>query len=212
MNKRILIVYYSYTQQTRLLLKRYIDGLEEGGVAVSVERLEPIDPYEIPFRSTFRLLLAMVQTFFRHRDPVQPLADHCFGDWQWVILAGPTWSYQPSGPILALFDSDDRRVFRGQRVQPLISCRSYWRFHSWSLRRLLQGCGAAEVAPPLVFCHPIAEPWRFIGLLLQLRGKMVRREKSWFRRYYPAYGHSRAQLDEAYRHGRALADSLQGTD
>jgi hypothetical protein len=208
--KRVLIVYYSYTQQTRLLLKRFREGLEQAGVVVTVERLEPLAPFEIPFRSNFRLLTVMVRTFFRQRSPVQPVAPGCYGDWDRIVIAGPTWSYQPSGPILAFLDREGKGIFAGQRVLPLISCRSYWRVHYWSLRRRLRQFGA-EIDPPLVFCHPIREPWRVIGLLLQLRGKMVRRGESWFRRFYPAYGHSPAQIEEAYRKGRELAAELTAT-
>jgi hypothetical protein len=206
-SKRVLIVYYSYTQQTRLLLKKFSEGLANADISVTLQRLEPVSPYEFPFRSNLRLLWAMTVTFFRRRMTVKPLAEACFTDWDRIIVAGPTWSFQPSGPVLAFLDQYALRLFPGRRVLPLISCRSYWRWHLFSLRRALQRCGA-QVDPPLVFCHPIREPWRVIGLVLQLRGKMVRRENSWFRRHYPGYGHSREQLDQAFARGRQLADEL----
>ncbi|MEE4134887.1 MAG: hypothetical protein V2I32_02325 [Desulforhopalus sp.] len=206
-SKRVLIVYYSYTQQTRLLLKKFSEGLATADISVTLQRLEPVSPYEFPFRSNLRLLWAMTVTFFRRRMAVKPPAEACFTDWDRIIVAGPTWSFQPSGPVLAFFDLYGSRLFAGRRVLPVISCRSYWRWHLFSLRRALQRCGA-QVDPPLVFCHPIREPWRVIGLVLQLRGKMVRRENSWFRRHYPGYGHSREQLDEAFARGQQLADEL----
>ena len=63
--KRVLIVYYSYTQQTKMQLKKFILGLENAGIEVSQERLEPIFPYEFPFRTNMRLALAMFLTFFQ---------------------------------------------------------------------------------------------------------------------------------------------------
>lgn len=201
-------MYYSYTQQTRLLLKKFSEGLATADISVTLQRLEPVIPYEFPFRSNIRLLWAMTVTFFRRRMAVKELAEECFTDWDQIIVAGPTWSYQPSGPILAFLDQHGPRLFPGRRVLPLISCRSYWRWHLFSLRRALHRCGVARVDPPLVFCHPIREPWRVIGLVLQLRGKMVRRDNSWFRRHYPGYGHSREQLDEAFARGRQLGKEL----
>ena len=61
---------------------------------------------------------------------------------------------------------------------------------------------------PIVFLHPTKEPWRFIGLVLQLRGKMVRKENSWFRKHYPGYGHNKEQGEEAMEKGKQVAKVL----
>jgi len=205
--KRVLIIYYSFTQQTKLQLKQLVAGLESCGIEVTQERLEPISPYDFPFRSGFRLALAMVETFFRKRMKIMPISPRCMGEWDSIILAGPTWSYHPSGPILDFLDRYGREVCAGRKVIPFISCRSYWRWHYRTLKTYLLGCGAI-VEKPIVFIHPIREPWRLIGLVLQLRGKMIRREKSWFRKHYPGYGHNKEQGAEALQQGRQLAEKL----
>ncbi|MDK9706709.1 MAG: hypothetical protein OEL83_06620 [Desulforhopalus sp.] len=207
--KRILIIYYSYTQQTKILLKKFIAGLESTGVTVSQERLEPVNPYEFPFRSNIRLAIAMVTTFFLKRMPIRPVTKECFGNWDCIILAGPTWSYHPCGPMLDFLDRYGQEVCQGKRVVPFISCRSYWQLHFWNVQRRLKACGA-KVAEPIVFMHPGKEPWRFIGLLLQLRGKVVGRENSWFRRHYSGYGHSKQQGLEAMAKGKDLGEKLIG--
>ncbi|MGW8194458.1 MAG: hypothetical protein ACWGOX_09360 [Desulforhopalus sp.] len=206
-NCRILIVYYSFTQQTRTLLKRFVAGLESEGVKVTLERLEPLQSFEFPFRTNFRLASAMVSTFFRRRMKIGPISDRCYGRYDSVVLAGPTWSYHPSGPVLDFLDRFGDQVCRGQVVVPFISCRSYWRLHYWEIRQQLQRCGA-KVDKPIVFVHPTKEPWRFIGLVLQLRGKMVRKADSWFRAHYPGYGHSREQGREAEERGIQFAKKL----
>lgn len=205
--KRVLIVYYSYTQQTKMQLKKFILGLENAGIEVSQERLEPIVPYEFPFRTNMRLALAMFLTFFQRRMAIRPVSQRCLQAWDCIIVAGPTWSYHPSGPILDFLDRHGKEVCGGHIVIPFISCRSYWRLHYWTLKRRLGACGS-KVQKPIVFMHPQAEPWRFIGLLLQLRGKMMRRENSWFRKRYPSYGHSKEQGGEAAEEGRILAEKL----
>lgn len=205
--KRVLIIFYSFTQQTRLLLKKFIEGLESDGIAVTLERLEPVAPYSFPFKTNFSLALAMVMTFFRRRMEIRPVSESCFEEWDCIVLAGPTWSYHPSGPMLDFLDRYGRRVCAGKEVIPFISCRSYWRLHYWTVMRRLQRYGA-KPAEPLVFVHPIREPWRIIGLILQLRGKMVRKEKSWFRKHYPGYGHSKEQGEAALQAGRKLARQL----
>lgn len=205
----MLIVFYSFTQQTRLLIKQFVEGLGEQGIEVTLERLVPVAPYAFPFKTNFRLAKAMVESFFRCRMTIQPVNDLCFDHWDCIILAGPTWSYHPSGPMLDFLDRYGKQVCHGKTVIPFISCRSYWRLHYWTVKHRLQRQGAMPT-PPIVFMHPIKEPWRFIGLVLQLRGKMVRKENSWFRKQYPAYGHSKIQGDEARDAGRQVALDLLG--
>jgi hypothetical protein len=205
--KRVLIVFYSFTQQTRVLLKRFVDGLEGEGIEVALEKLEPVDPYAFPFRTNFSLAAAMIMTFFRQRSAIHPVSALCFEDWDCIVLAGPTWSYHPSGPMLDFLDRYGHQVCGGKTVIPFISCRSYWRLHYWTIKHCLKKFSAMP-AKPIVFNHPIREPWRFIGLVLQLRGKMVRREKSLFRKHYPAYGHSKEQGEAAKEEGKRVARQL----
>lgn len=205
--KRVLIVFYSFTQQTRLLLKKFAEGLEGEGIEVAFERLEPVVPYTFPFKTNFRLAAVMVKTFFRQRNTVHPVSATCFEECDCIVLAGPTWSYQPSGPILDFLDRYGQLVCSGKKVIPFISCRSYWRLHYWSIKQRLRRYGSIPVEP-IVYLHPTKEPWRFIGLVLQLRGKMVRKEKSWFRKHYPGYGHNKEQGDDAMEKGKRVAKDL----
>jgi len=211
MPTKVLIIYYSFTQQTRILVKQFVAGLEEQKIDCTLERLVPVKPYPLPFPSGWDLFVAMLQTFLRKRMPVKSVSEKCYGEYACIILAGPTWSYHPSGPILAFLDKYGEKICGGHLVIPLISCRSYWRIHYWGLKRSLAKCGA-RTGTPVVFEHPMNEPWRFFGLLMQLRGKMVRKKKSWFRKQCPGYGHSRQQGEEAKieggRPGRELEEGL----
>ncbi len=205
--KRVLIVYYSFTQQTKLLLKQFVAGLEGDAIEVQWERLLPTDPYQFPFKSNMRLAFAMLATFFQKRMALQPISARCSEAWDCVVLAGPTWSYHPSGPMLEFLDRHGPDVCGGRIVVPFISCRSYWRWHNWTIRRKLLPY-TKEIQDPIVFMHPIKEPWRIMGLIFQLRGKIIRREHSWFRRHYPGYGHSKEQGREALELGHILAERL----
>jgi len=206
--KHVLIVYYSYTQQTKIQLKAFIAGLESAGIEVVQERLEPITPYSFPFATTLRLASAMLMTFLQRRMAIKPVSAQCYASWDCIVLAGPTWSYNPSGPVLDFLDRYGKDVCGGQLVVPFISCRAYWFLHYWTLKRRLRRFGAT-VAPPIVFSHPVKEPWRSIGLLLKLRGgELARRRYSWLRHHYPKYGHSQAQRVEALEQGQKLAERL----
>jgi hypothetical protein len=203
--KRVLVVYYSFTQQTRILLKQFCAGLQEEGIEVDSERLEPVNPYEFPFQSDVRLVTVMMRTFFKGRKEVQPISDKCFESWDYVVLAGPTWSYFPSGPILDFLDRYGEKVLAGKKVIPFISCRSYWRLNNRTLAKRCKKLGA-ESLPPFVFEHPTREPYRVLGLLLKLRGKMIRSD--WFRKNYESYGHNKAQAEEAFEKGQQLGKNI----
>ncbi len=207
--KQVLIVFYSFTRQTKLMLNKFIEGLESEGIEVTMQRLVPVSPYEFPFKSYGGLIKATIETFFQIRSEIKPIDEKCYGNWDRVIIGGPTWSYHPSGPVLEFLDRYGRDVCGGQHVIPFISCRAYWRVHNWGLGRRLKKCGAGVVEDPIVFTHLIREPWRTIGLIMQMRGKMVRKEEnSWFRKRYPGYGHNREQRTVALEKGRQLAREL----
>lgn len=206
--KRVLVVYYSFTQQTRTLLRKFTQGLESSGVEVVWERLEPIKPYPLPFPGNVSLFLAMIATFMRRRMAIAPVSVACYETYDRVVLAGPTWSYSPSGPVLDFLDRFGPAVCGGKTVIPFISCRAWWGIHFLVLKRMLGACGAT-VAAPIVFTHPAGEPWRSIGLLFKLRGRQWRKKHSWLRRRYPEYGHDAAQGRRALKEGHALAEKIR---
>ncbi len=211
--KRVLILSYSFSNQTRNLLKKIVIGLKAENVETTWEELDPVEELRFPIGTIPSTVWMMLETFFRKRTPIKAVDPLIFRKWDLIILAGPTWSYNPSGPVLSLFDRDGEKVFTNQTVLPLISCRGYWRMHFWGLRSLLKKCGAKLVVDPIVFTHPVAEPWRTIGVFLKLAGKTPEAGTSWFRKVYPKYGHSRQQGETAFLLGKELGrDIVSGRD
>ena len=208
-NYRVLIIYYSFTHQVKSQLKKFREGLESEGVQVAFEQLVPLEAYHFPFRSNLQLMRAMVKTFFRRRMAIQPISEQCYESWDLIVLAGPTWSYNPSGPMLSFLDNYAEKVCQGKKVLPFISCRAYWRYHCRQLEKQLHLIGA-QVEPPIVFEHPAREPWRFIGLVLQLRGMIGKKIHSLLKRKYPSYGHNQEQRVAALEYGKRVAARLAG--
>lgn len=208
---KVLAIYFSLSAQTSSLLQHLCSGLAEQGIQVVTEKLVPLHAMRFPLGSVFATLVMMVTTLFRKKMPIEELSPACWEEYDLVILAGPTWSYNPSGPVLALIDRDGDRLFQGKKIVPLISCRGYWRLHWVGLRHLLQRCGAA-VPNKIVFSHPVKEPWRTVGVFLKLAGRFPERGRI-VGRYYHRYGHSKSQLDEAVLLGGRLGAALKkGTD
>jgi len=169
------------------------------------EPIRPLAPHRFPLGSVPATVRKMLVTCFRQRIPIEPPPPAWRDDWDCIVLGGPTWSYNPSGPVLTLIDRYGRELFAGRTVVPLISCRGYWRLHWLGLRRLLAAVGAV-VPNCIVFSHPVAEPWRTIGVFLKLAGRLPERSLGG---RYPRYGHSRQQLEEARRFGVLLGQALQ---
>ncbi len=206
MKKKVLILYYSFSSQTRNILNHLGEGMIEAGLEVHWEQIQPLKPRRFPIGSYFGTLKAMATTFFRTRVAIDNLHPDCRGDWDLVVLGGPTWSFQPSGPILSLIDREKRRFFTGKLILPVISCRAYYGWHFKTLKRMLSK--STVYHQPIVFMHTIKEPWCTLGLFLKLAGKMPESGKNWFSRYYPKYGHTKQQLDNAYQLGVAIGQSM----
>jgi hypothetical protein len=209
--QRVLIIFFSLSSQTRNLLQGLSKGLQEYDIDVEWQQLKTLAQLQFPLGSYISTVKMMLVTFFRKRMAIEQLHPNCFQKWDLIILAGPTWSYHPSSPVLSMLDRDGEKLFKNQNVLPFISCRGYWRMHHFGLRRLLQRNGA-HVLKPVVFMHPIAEPWRTIGVFLKLAGKMPESGKNWFHRFYPKYGHSKRQVDDARTIGLILGKYIYERD
>jgi hypothetical protein len=204
--KKILVLYFSHSSQTKNMIQSLIDGMDEYSLSVVQHRIEPVIHQPFPLGSIPKTFVKMVLTFFRQRVPIKPLPEKCFARYDLIILAGPTWSYNPSGPILSLMDRDGKRLFDRQTVIPLISCRGYWLVHWLGLKSLLKKCGAT-VPNLIVFTHTSKEPWRTIGVFFKLAGETPER-MGWMKGHYRKYGHTRPQRAEAHRFGEMIARAL----
>lgn len=204
---KVLILYYSFSGQVLGLLHRLVAGLTQQGVQVAMEKLQPEKPLRFPVGSVPATLKMMVTTFFRSRIPIKELSLTCFEDYDLIILAGPTWSYNPSGPVLSFIDRHGSRLLFGTHVIPMISCRGYWRLHWYGLRGMLQKCGAI-VPNMMVFDHPSKEPWRTVGVFLKIAGKSPERS-AFIGKHYQRYGHSKDQQEEAFDFGMKIGEALK---
>ncbi|MCI5221221.1 MAG: hypothetical protein D3924_00705 [Candidatus Electrothrix sp. AR4] len=204
--KRILVLYYSFSSQTKNLVRSMSEGMAEYQVEVVRERINPVINEHFPIGTVPKTLKKMIVTIFRQRIPIQPLPDTCFEPYDLIILGGPTWSYNPSGPVLSLMDRDGKCLFSQKTVIPLISCRGFWRMHWWGIKSLLKRAGAV-VPNGIIFTHTSKEPWCTIGVFLKLAGEVPERI-SWLRKHYPKYGHTRQQLAEARTFGEQIARAL----
>lgn len=204
--RRVLLLYYSFSGQTSGLLNNLANGLKQEDVEVSLVKLRPASPLRFPLGSILTTIKMMLTTSLRFRITIKEPDASAWEEHDLIILAGPTWSYNPSGPILDLIDRYGCRLFKDKTVLPIISCRGYWRMHWYGLKSLLTKCGA-RIPNRIVFSHPAPEPWRTLGVFLKIAGKAPERSKL-IGNFYNRYGHSKQQLLEAERLGKAIGTCL----
>ena len=205
---QVLFLYFSFSGQTGVLINRLAAGLKEQGVEVFFEKLRPVKYLRFPVNSILRTFIMMLTTFFRTRAPIQDLSSKCEREYDLIILAGPTWSYNPSGPVLSFLDRYGKEVLGDREVLPVISCRGYWKLHWRGLRRELRRCGA-HFSNIIAFSHPNPEPWRTVGVFMKIAGKNPERS-GFLGKHYTHFGHSNEQMEEAFRFGVQIGEALKG--
>ena len=206
-SRKILIIFYSFSSQTRNVVNGLVKGLEEGGVEVLTEQLRPVRPLPFPTGSYLKAFRLMTAAFLKMPVAVSPPDRRCYGSWDLVICAGPTWSYHLSGPMVYFLREYSAELLAGKLVLPFISCRTYWRLHAWEMRRYLLKSGA-RVMSPRVFRHPSPGLWCAIGVFIKIAGKIPRACRSVVQRHCPRFGHSPKQIEEARDLGSRLAEVL----
>ena len=204
---RILIIYYSLSGQSRGLINLLASGMREGGTTVAIEKIQTVEKISFPFQGFIHAFWKMLITFLRVRTPIEKPSSQCFEPYDLIILAGPTWSYNPSGPILALLDDYGGDLFREKRVLPLLSCRGYYRLHDYILRSQLRRRGAL-LEQSLIFTHPVSEPWSTMGVFLRSAGHNPNKI-GFLAQRYPHFGHSSEQLLLAKTQGGRIAECLK---
>lgn len=207
---RVLIIYYSYSGQTRKILQSLVSGMEEEGITVCWQQLVTRKKLSFPFNGISETVKMMVVTFLRKHYAIEPPEKIIDEQYDLILLAGPTWSYNPSGPVLQLL-AQYGGIFKHQKVLPVISCRGYWRTHYYQLKLLL-GFKKAEVLDPVVFLHTGPEPWRTIGVFLKLAGRVPESSRSWISKYYKKFGHTRKQISYARECGRIVGRYVMTND
>ena len=208
-SKSVIIIYYSLSTQTAKLVHRLRKGFRQEGFNVQTLKLIPTKKLSFPLHSIPKTIFMMLTTFLRRRIPIRPIDSTQIKEAEIVVLAGPTWSYNPSGPMLDFLDKYIG-LLKDKIVLPVISCRKYWRSHFNYLRRKVESAGG-RCMQPIVFTHNIKEPWSTIGTFMTIAG-INPRSYPLIRKHYPRYGHNKIQLNQMESKARDIATSLMKSD
>ena len=141
---RVLLVYYTYTQQSKLVAEAMADALRARGCEVSLALIGFTDkrwserfsrrPLRHAWLDVFGMLPAQLRGATGEIE-IPPEARE--GDYDLVCIGGPTWFFRQSIPIRTFLRSDDAaQLLDGTRFGAFVVCRRYWRQNLKSVRKV----------------------------------------------------------------------------
>jgi len=140
----VLLVYYTYTQQSRKVAEAMAEVLRERGYDVRQAAIEFTDTRwaerfsHFPLRHVYRDLLGMLPAQVRGATGEIRIPDEAReGDYDLICIGSPTWFFKPSVPIRSFLKSDEaKRLLDGKPFAAFAVCRRYWSINLRSVRKL----------------------------------------------------------------------------
>lgn len=141
--KKVLVVYYSQTEQLTQVIRNICAPLENAAqIDVHYERIEPQQPYPFPW-SFFRFLDAFPESVYLDPPPIKPLSLKGDEEFDLILVAYQVWFLSPSLPITAFLKSEvGKQLLAGKPVVTVIACRNMWLMAQEKVKMLLQQAGA----------------------------------------------------------------------
>lgn len=200
---RILVLYYSQTGQLTAAARSMLAPLgTRADVEIVWQSLEPVPPYPFPW-TFFTFLDAFPESV--HLDPpaLRPMAFDPDSRFDLVVLAYQVWFLSPSPPVAGFLKSPAARVLRDTPVITLIACRNMWLSAQERVKALLAQAGGRLIDNVVLVDQ--GPPW---ATFITTPRWLLTGKKDGFWGVFPPAGVSAADIVEAGRFGRALADSL----
>ncbi len=149
--KRVVVYYYSFTDQCRLVAE-HIRAAFPAGYEVTLARIIPDDPnwqLAVPLKPFWRRFLGTIwPTRTQAVIPFHLQLDRELdGDADLVVVGGPTWWSSPSVPMNSFLHSDDaRRRLAGKTIALFAGCRGVYKPNLARMTSLVAAVGGRVVA------------------------------------------------------------------
>jgi flavodoxin len=132
---RVLIVYYTHTQQAKRVADVVTEVLQARGCDVSQASIEFTDPR---FTEKF--------SRFPFKHAVFDLEAAKDGDYDLVCLGSPTWFFTANMPLRSYLKSDEaKKVLAGKPFAAYVVCRRYWSVNMREVKKLANKQGGKFV-------------------------------------------------------------------
>lgn len=141
---QVLVVYFTYTQQSARVADVITTFLVERGADVHVARIELTDPRyaerfkRFPLKRPYLDIFGMMPAQARGVTGEIRIPDEAgAGDYDLVIIGSPTWWLKTSVPIRSWLKSEAAgRVLNDTRFAAYVVCRRYWGINLRAVKRL----------------------------------------------------------------------------
>lgn len=200
--KKVLIVYYSQSNQLEQILNRIAEGLEiTGSVHYDFCKIIPEEsyPYPWPFYSFFNVFPEAV---YLDGCKVHPLDTKT--DYDLIILGYTIWFLSPSIPVTGFLQtSQAKHLLQNKPVITVIGCRDMWLTGQEKMKELISNLGAM-LLDNVVLTDQGKSLYTFVTTpRWMLTGK---KDSFWF---FPKAGVAEEEIKRADRFGKRIAEALE---
>ena len=210
MTHQVLILYYSFTNQTRRVGEGMAAAFRERGCDVALCEIELVDeryPMNLPLRPFWRRMLKMIPVQLlgktgQVRVDEQALAQN----YDLICIGSPTWWFYPALPVGSMLKSESAPpLFDARRFAVFTVCRAFWGANLRSVKRLATKAGGRFVdSAAFVFQgNQVRSMLSFINYLQNGEN----RDRFWGYRIYP-FGVPDEGIERAKSFANRLADGL----
>lgn len=147
--KRVLLVYYTFTQQTGSVIDVMAGALKARGCEVTQALIEFTDPHyskrfaKLPMRFPVLKIVGMLPAQARHKTGeigIPPEARE--GDYDLVVFGSPTWWLTTNMPVRSYLKSPEaRKILDGKPFAAAYISRRYWKDNIKTIRELGEAGG-----------------------------------------------------------------------
>jgi len=141
---RVLLVYYTYTQQSLKVAEVIAEVLGERGCDVRLAGIELTDARyaerfsRFPLRHAYLDIFGMLPAQLRGATGEIRIPDPALeGEYDLICIGSPTWWLKTSVPVRSFLKSDlAGRLLDGKRFAAYVVCRRYWSINLRAVRKL----------------------------------------------------------------------------
>jgi menaquinone-dependent protoporphyrinogen IX oxidase len=212
---RVLLIYYTYTQQSRRIADVMEEALRARGCDVLQAGIEFTDerwserfsrlPLRHPYGDVVGMLPAQVRGATGEIQIPEGVGE---GDYDLICIGSPTWFFRPSVPVRSFLKSETAgRLLDGKPFAIYAVCRRYWSINLKSVKKL----GSKQGGEYMDGTHFVFEGGQIRSLLslLSYFGKGENRERYLGVKIPPSLLQPNF-ADEARAFANGLADRLEG--
>lgn len=210
---RVLLLYYSYTGQSRKVLRAAGEVFRDRGWQVQEAEIEFTDPRfaerfsRFPMRRVWPDMLSVLPAQTRRASGEIRTPDAVRdGDYDLVCIGSPTWWRTVSMPMRSFLKSDEaRKLLNGTPFAAFVVCRRYWRENLKAVRKLGERQGGRYL-DGIHFAYP-GDQLRSMLSLTSYLGTGEYRDRYLGVRIPPT-NIAPEQLEQTRKFASALADGL----